>query len=941
VAGSALLEREHELAALTAAVDGARQGRGTVVLVDAPAGLGKTSLLRAGVEAAAEAAVTVLRARASELEHDFAYGCVRQLLEPVVTRATEPVRARLFAGTAARAQPLFAPHPQAGGDAFSMLHGLYWLLANLADDRPVVLAVDDLHWADPESLRFLNYLAPRLDGLAVAVLATVRSGDPGAQDPDVVRLAAGPETTVLRPGPLGLESAAALCEQRLGGGVAPDFAAACRDATGGNPLFLEELLREARARHLAPDAAEAARVRAIGPATVAQAVLLRLSGAPPATGALVRAVAVLGDGAALPEAAALAGVPEPEARQAADLLATLDVLKPGEPLEFVHPIVREAVYGDLGPRARHDAHGRAAEVLTAAGASEERIAAQLVAAEPAGDAERVALLRRVAGDALGRGAPAAAVAALRRALAEPPPEGQRTAVLIELGTAELRVAAPGAAGHLAEAVARRPEPAQLAVAVRHLANALTWARDSDRGVAALDAAIAEIAPVDRELALHLEAELAAHAQEADRRARAPAAGRLEQHRALPGVTRGERLVLAALAFEDARRSRSERAAVAAIERALAGGRLIAEQGLEVAPTVYVLLVGLLATDALDHADAVLDQMLADARAHVSIPATAFVLAHRGVAAMRRGSVAVAEADARTSLELLTAHGIPLGVDVALSVLVRALVETGDLDGAERALRDVRPGDIPEGLPTNALVEARGRLHLAQGRAADAVDDLVEFGRRDELWGGAHPLASRWRSLAALARAASGETGAARALARDDLDRAREWGAPSGVGTALRAVALTDAGRGADPVELLQEAAAVLAASPDRLEQARVLVDLGAALRRANRRSDARRALQEGLALAQPLGALALVERARTELRQAGGRSPGPAAVDALTASELRVAELAAEGLSNPEIAQALFVTRKTVETHLGAVYRKLGITGRVRLARALAARAAS
>ena len=174
------------------------------------------------------------------------------------------------------------------------------------------------------------------------------------------------------------------------------------------------------------------------------------------------------------------------------------------------------------------------------------------------------------------------------------------------------------------------------------------------------------------------------------------------------------------------------------------------------------------------------------------------------------------------------------------------------------------------------------------------------------------------------------------MAADDLERAQRWGAASGIGVALRATALVEGG--AASVDRLREAVEVLERSPARLEHARALTDLGAALRRANRRAEARSALQDGLDLAERCGARALAERARTELRAAGGRSSDPygTGVEQLTASERRVAELAAEGQSNPEIAQALFVTRKTVETHLGRVYRKLDISGRGELAHALA-----
>jgi DNA-binding CsgD family transcriptional regulator len=934
-----LLERERELSELGELLSEAHRGRGQVVLVQAPAGLGKTSLLSAASEKAAETGFSCLRARASELERDFAYGCVRQLLEPAVARASEPERDRLFEGAAALSSPLFdrlgAQHaPPSGDRSFSVLHGLYWLLNNLSDEGPVALSVDDLHWSDTESLRFLNYLAPRLDGLPLAVLASTRPGEGEAGE--LARLAAGPETTVLRPAPLSTEATARLCERRLGAGVAPEFAAACREASAGNPFYLEALLREAAEQGLTTDAGEAALVRRIGPAAVAQAVLLRLSGRPTAATALVRAVAVLGDGATLAEAAELSGLAEAEAVGAADLLVALAILGPGEGLEFAHPIVREAVYADIGSHERAQAHARAADLLAARGASEERIAAQIGEAEPTGDPDWVELLRRVAADALVRGAPAAAVAPLTRALAEPPPPRSEVEVLLELGSAELRLGAPEAVDHLGAVVERVREPQLLATAVRQLANALTISGNADRAVEALESAIDLVEPQDRELALLLEAEVATHALQASLEARAPAARRLRRHGDLRGATPGERLLLASLACERARTSESASEAVADLEAGLAGGRLLRDEQRDIVGPVYDLVLGLLVTDALDVADAALDQALAEARARASIPAIAWLTDRRGWVSLRRGDVVKAEADGRTALELLTSHGIALGRPFALGLLVVALIENGQVAAAQRELGGSGIGEeIPPGLTTNFLLASRGLLHIAAGRAQDGCDDLLEYGRRDELWGGANPLASRWRSHAALALAAAGDAERARRLAGDDLVRARRWGAASGIGIALRAVGLLEGGEAS--IDRLREAAEVLERSPARLEHARALTDLGAALRRTGRRAEARGVLRGGLELAERCSARALAERAVTELRAAGGRSSDPmgTGVEQLTASERRVAELAAEGQSNPEIAQALFVTRKTVETHLGRVYRKLDVAGRGDLPRAL------
>jgi DNA-binding CsgD family transcriptional regulator len=932
-----LLERERELAALDDALTQAEGGVGRVVVIEAAAGLGKTSLLRAASERAGEAGFTCLRARAGELERDFAYGLVRQLLEPVVAKAAGPERDRQFDGAAILSRPLFAPAnvPRPGPDgAYSVLHGLYWLLNNIADAGPVALCVDDLHWSDTESLRFVNYLAPRLDGLSVAVLATTRPGEGDAGE--LARLATAPETSVMRPRALSTGAIATLCERRLGADVAPEFAAACRKATGGNPFLLEALLREAREQGYETDSRGAPRVERIAPAAVAQTVLLRLAGRPSAARKLVQAVAVLGDGASLGEAARLADLPERGAARAADLLAALEILRAGDTLEFAHPIVGEAVHADTGPGERALAHARAATLLAAGGAAEERIAAQIAGAEPAGDPERVQLLRRVAADALVRGAPAAAVAWLRRALAEPPLPEARAELLLELGSAELRLGAPEAAEHLAAAVELITEAGLLATSVRQLAYALTISGDADRSIEALRSAIAVVESEDRELALLLEAEVASHARQASVETRAPALERLERLGELDAATPGERLVLASLACERARASESAREAAGHLEDALAGGRLVAEQDLDVTGPFYDVIIGLLATDALDLAEAALEQALADARAGGTIPAVAYLTSRRAWLAVRRGAVGQAEADGRTAAELLTGHGIPVGLPSALGVLIEALVECGETDAAEAEL--LRAGVGPEILPgptSNFFFEARALLRLAQGRMRDGLDDMLEFGRRDELWGVANPLASRWRSRAALALAASGDAEGARRMAAEDLERARRWGAASGIGIALRAAALVEGGAGS--VDRLREAGDVLARSPARLEHARALTDLGAALRRDNRRAEARAELQDGLELAERLGARALADRARSELLAAGGRSGDPTgtAVQQLTVSERRVADLAAQGRSNPEIAQVLFVTRKTVETHLGHVYRKLGIAGRGELAHAL------
>ncbi len=673
-----LLEREQELEELDAALGEVQRERGQIVLIEAPAGLGKSSLLWRTFDTAAGMGFTCLRARGSELESDFPYGCVRQLLEPLVTRISSATRNRLFEDAAALALPLFAPGGVsqvsiATDGAFATLYGLYWLLNNLARDRPVALCVDDLQWCDVESLRLLSYLAPRLDGLPLAVFASVRSREHITTD--LTRILTAPEVKILRPAPLSIAATARLCERQFGVTVAHDFAAACQGATGGNPFFLQTLLREAKELRFLTAADEAARVRRIGPAAVARAVLLRLAAAPAAATAVVHAIAVLGDAASVVDVARLAELSEQQAAQAADLLVELAILKQAEALEFAHPIVRHAIYESIGTHERARAHARAARILTVRGAADERVAAQILKTEPAGEVARVEPLRRVATRALVQGAPAAALAWLTRALAEPPTPESRPEVLLELGSAQLRLGMPQAVEHLTEAMAGIQQPMLFAVAARQLANALNMSGDAERAVAALESSIVSVESCDREMALILEAELAAKAQQASHGTRIKVALRLARYTDLRGETPAERLVLASLAFEQARASESERAAVECIEHALAGGGLFGQQPDVVGP-FYALVIGLLATDALDLALSCIERALLEARARGSIPALAFLIAHRGWFYLRGGEIALAEADARAALDLMKAHDIRLGHGFALALLLEALIERG-------------------------------------------------------------------------------------------------------------------------------------------------------------------------------------------------------------------------------------------------------------------------
>jgi DNA-binding CsgD family transcriptional regulator len=306
--------------------------------------------------------------------------------------------------------------------------------------------------------------------------------------------------------------------------------------------------------------------------------------------------------------------------------------------------------------------------------------------------------------------------------------------------------------------------------------------------------------------------------------------------------------------------------------------------------------------------------------------------------VRRGDLAAAEADAQAAIELAPDL---LGAEFPLVLAVSAAVVAGlERDETPEALRRLfdRTGVRydTEFLVSSQLRYASGVLRAAAGNHEAAIEELRGCGLDHPAFGGENPAVLPWRSAAALSLAELGRHDEARTLAADELRRAQTFGAPRAIGVALRAHALV--GPRAERTERLEAALAVLGSSPARSEHARVLVDLGATFRAAGQRSAAREPLLEGLALAARCGARALERRARAELAAIGirPRTTEHAGADSLTPSERRVVELAATGGTNREIAQKLFVTEKTVETHLGRSFRKLDISSRRQLPDVLA-----
>jgi DNA-binding CsgD family transcriptional regulator len=925
-----LIERESELDALTALLDGLVEGNARTALIEGPAGIGKTRLLTELKGAAAARGIRVLTARGSELEREFPFGVVRQLFEPALREA--PNRTELFEGAAEIAGSVFgAPDESADGSdtSFAVLHGLYWLTLDLAGEEPLVLAVDDIQWCDRPSLRLLAYLVHRLEGQPLLVVATLRSAEPGTDTALLAEISGDPLTDRIVPGPLSRAAIPALIERRLGATPEQAFTAACHEATGGNPLLLDELLKGLAAEGIEPHANRAGVVRDLGPRAVSRAVLLRLARLSDSDVAVAQALAVLGEGAELAEIAALAGCDEAAVATATGELSRVEILRPEPPLAFVHPLVRDAVYTDLPPGQRELEHNRAAGLLREAGAPAERVAAHLLRVPPLGEEWVAELLVEAGRAAAEKGGAENAVAYLKRALGEPLPPARRTAVLYDLGQREMDVRGDEAVEHLREAYEGLDDPAEKGWAAYALARTLMFTRRE------VEAA---------ELARRVSAELPEDLEDLARALEAielqtvffgrPAVAELERtvpyRDGVPGEGPGTKMLTSVTAYTWANAGGDSERCAALAREALAGETLFSiDNGLFWVTAVVVLIYA----DRGDTAD-IWEEARAVAHRRGSLFTVLTIDLWRGFDLLRSGDLEQAQESIEAGLEemvLWSGSESGMVIEWPTAFLGEIHIERGDLDAAERVLERGHPGERVGDGP-NFWRKSKIELLLARGRAEEALPlcDVYEA----KLGTMKNPAPAPWRSLRAEVLDRLGGTEEGIALAAEEIEAARVWGSPQAVGRALRVLGTLERG---DGVEHLREAVETLERSTARLEQAKALLALGTALRLARQPTEAREPLRRALDIASACSADVLVERARAELRSAGVRPRREAlgGVESLTPSEHRVAGMAAEEMTNREIAQALFVTPKTVEVHLSNAYRKLDISSRRGLAAAL------
>ncbi len=928
-----LLERHTEQAAIAAVLQSALQGAGGLVVLQGPAGIGKTRLLSGAQTAATDLAMLVGRARGGNLEQDFAFGAVRQLFEPLVARAVN--REHLFAGAAQAAAPILGfgdPTAPALNEPGVVLHGLYWLTVALAESQPVALICDDAHWFDGPSLRFIAYLANRVAELPVAIVLGTRPPEPGPEGELLARIIADQATMQLAPGALSDAAVAALVRLSLDDADGA-FCQAVAEASRGNPFLVGELIRSARAAGVTPDAASAA---ALTELSAGSAVLGRLGRLPAEALELARAVAVLGADADLRHAAALAGLDIDRAGAAADTLLRADVLGPDRPLAFVHPLVATAVYNDLLPGDRSARHRRAAKLLLAESASPDRIATHLLITEPAGDADVVELLTSAARPALAQGAADVAIAYLRRALAEPPAAGMRLGVLLELGVAEASVTSPDAMTHLGEAIQAIEDPATRVMLA--MANGVGFALDHrpSEAIAAFDALEPNVAS-DPDLSLQLLAGAVLVGMTG------PDATPLVADRIaklcdiVDATTEAAPSVLGVRSFVGAFGNEPSADMADLAARSLAA---LSPDDPTVPVWFHLPLVAMVMADRDREAATIVEEGLAIARRLAAPAHLGVTLFMRAWIALRAGELDDAEADARAALEVLKLHDVAFVLPGPLAILVDVLRERDDLAGADALLNEwgYATGD-GDSLFHLFLLNARAHLRSAQERYDEAEADLLRGLERTMANGCVSPGFIPWHAHLAMSDFISRRiTAKTRANVATALELADAFGAPRARAEALRAAAWIDT-----TSESANEAARLFNAVGAKLEEARTVVGVEVSGIGKIPVAESRSRLTRAFELADHAGSTRLSALIRKYLSEVGAEPGRRAAtgIAALTPSERRVAALAAAGLTNKDVAQELFVTVKTVETHLAHTYQKLGITSRGELGDALSAPASS
>lgn len=932
-ADSGILERDDALNSCSAVLDGIRARAGATIVIEGPAGIGKSELLARVCAESAVRGITPLLVRGNQRDQTLAFGGVRALLARWVSSHSARDKQRLFAGAASFAKvPLGLPHT-GRGSMIGFIEALYWLVVNATGlagrDDALLFAVDDAHWLDEESLDWLEFLANRLAGLPVVILLAHRPDEP-TRAPALTRVALH-ATQVVRPQPLSLDAVRTIVGRGpIGRARVPDgaFCSALLEHSGGNPFYLRWMLNLARDRNLAPTAAAAAQVGGLTPHQVVLHLNERLDRLGSDARLVARTIAVLGPGGSLDRAIRLAGLSPEDGKREYDRLCKAEILADQSSVDFRHPIIRGAVYDAIEPSQRSDLHLAAARQLHHDDSDTDAVAAHLLQVHTSGDPWVADRLSAAASDAMASGLASTAARYLGRAVAEPPPPAERCRVRLRHGQAlalgELSAALP----ELLTAYDMAPDDAQRTEAAIALAKAYSYANRLGDAVQHLDRALN--GSPDSVLRGRLQAEQLLWAtwwaEDPHRPERMELLDRLAPP--LAGRDHVERLLITLHAWSLVLRGHPRTDATDAIGPVVRHGVTFADldQGMEVATmTAFVHLY----SDDLAVARGMFDQAVQEFdRDGWRGTHLAFARVHQGNVALREGRLADAVADAEIALRLAdrTGSGTPAEL-FATGTLIEALLARGDLDRAA-AVRTAREYGVrqPDALVLPIPWAVHGALELARGEVRRATATLRRTGQWLEHAHLANPSICSWRlDLArALRQSAPDE---AREIADIAARQADRFGNPLTRAQALRTLAALDPSTAVEP---LQEAAHLLADAPNRLERAHVLAELGGALAREGH--DAREHLSNALALADECDATSL----RTEIARQLGVHPSRRRVNALDPRRQRVVRLAADGHSDAKIAYQMVLDLDTVTRLRHESQDILGAGSRAELRRALA-----
>lgn len=939
---STLIERRQELRALDAAfqelrrsADGVpRARRGRLLAFSGPAGLGKTALIAAARDRAADTGFTVLSGRGGENEQGSAFRVVRQLMQPPLA-TMDGAELRAFLGSwyevMAAVLGLEARGAAPAPDPTGVRDGLDWVMTRLAVKKaPVVLLLDDLHWADAESLSWLSSFASRIDDLPLLMVLAYR--------PDELPVEGGALRALLthhgdRPHDLALLSAdgvAQIVRNEVGAEAEDVFCKECWSVTGGSPFEVVELAIGLAERKISGAQHELPAMRELAAAIKGPGLIERLKRLDTATVRFADAAAVLGSPFSPQLAATIAVLGDDAAADATRQLRAARILAedhgPEGELEFVHPLIATTIYRSIRPGFRAGLHNAAAEALLTAGYGPTAAARHLLEVPCEGIPETVGCLREAAREYLRAGATEAARRLLTRALQEPPLPEDRAAVLHELACATFLIEPTATVRYLREALTEpHVDPELRAAIVYRLTTALAHTDQMAEAVA-VAAAEARQATHPR-VKLRMQADhfvwSTMRADDPDSPARSRRLARLAEQ--LPGRSLEERYILGLRAWDAVLRGESRHTALAYAEKSLHGGMSWTDENRGFEVPLSVALVFMYA-DQPRRAEELFEQGIAECTAkgwHGSHLAFGQTIA--GYVRYHRGCLAEAENLVREGLRIADkVEGVVAAQWYGVSVLIQTLLARGRLAEA-RALADrhhfgeTAPNAVIYPDPRTVYAE----LLLAEGRHAEAARLLASVGDWLDGRGWRNPAWCPWqlRLASALAPIAPDE---AVVHAQDAVRRAREFGAASTIGQALHILAEVTGGPTAAQVHA--EAVHHLEQSPAACELARAQIGHGAALLRAGRLQEAADRLYQGLEGAVHCGAEVLAGRAREELSAAGMRPLPLRYVQAVTLSpqELRTAELTVQGQPVAAVAEELHLTQQGVRQTLSRIYRKVG-----------------